>query len=230
MVLEQIITIVIIALVAVFAWTIFSKLFKLMFYVGIIIFLLIAINTYFIYQDVMDFKENFGATEKKVLLVDDKEVLTGLLLNEDTHSMTNQQLQDSSTYLKNKDYEKILGNSYKLMIFDFDIISGLNDEIELEDRAITKEYAVSILRSDANTNEKADLFGDILTDNILSSKNPLFFFSEFKKGNIMIYPETALFKTVKIIPLSFIKDIGKNMFEKTKEKAEHFVVGESENI
>jgi|TARA_B100001971_G_scaffold101662_1_gene93729 energy-coupling factor transporter transmembrane protein EcfT len=229
MTLEQIITIVIVALIVVFAWAIFKKVFKLLFYVGIIIFLLIAANTYFIYEDVMDLKENFAILEKKVLLVDDKEVVTGLLLNEETNFLTNEQLEDYSSYLRNEDYEKILGDSYKLMIFDLDIILNL-DEIEIWDEIVTNDYVISALKSDVDSMEKASLFGVVLANNILSSKNPLFFFSEFKKGNIMVYPETALFKTVKIIPLSFIKDIGKKILYKTKEKVESFVVYESENI
>jgi|TARA_Y100000310_G_scaffold292645_1_gene321586 energy-coupling factor transporter transmembrane protein EcfT len=229
MTLEQIITIVIVALIVVFAWAIFKKVFKLLFYVGIIIFLLIAANTYFIYEDVMDLKENFAILEKKVLLVDDKEVVAGLLLNEETNFLTNEQLEDYSSYLRNEDYEKILGDSYKLMIFDLDIILNL-DEIEIWDEIVTNDYVISALKSDVDSMEKASLFGVVLANNILSSKNPLFFFSEFKKGNIMVYPETALFKTVKIIPLPFIKDIGKKILYKTKEKVESFVVYESENI
>lgn len=229
MVLEQIITIIIIALVVVFAWAIFKKVFKLLFYIGIIIFLLIAINTYFLYEDVMDLKENFGIAEKKVILVDEGRVLTGLLLNEETDFLAISQLEEFSSYLKDKNYEKILGDSYKLMIFDLDIVSNL-EEIEIDGEIITNDYAISVLKSGSNSREKAALFGTILADHILSSNNPLFFFSEFKKGNIMVYPETALFKTIKIIPLAFIKDIGKTMFEKTKEKAKSFVVEESENI
>ena len=161
--------------------------------------------------------------------MDDKEVVTGLLLNEETNFLTNEQLEDYSSYLRNEDYEKILGDSYKLMIFDLDIILNL-DEIEIWDEIVTNDYVISALKSDVDSMEKASLFGVVLANNILSSKNPLFFFSEFKKGNIMVYPETALFKTVKIIPLSFIKDIGKKILYKTKEKVESFVVYESENI
>jgi len=109
-------------------------------------------------------------------------------------------------------------------------MSDLDDEIDIEDETIARDESISVLKSDADTREKADLFEAILTGNILSSRNPLFFFSEFKKDNIVVYPETALFKTVKIIPVSFIKDVGKKMFEKTKEKARTFIVDESENI
>ena len=228
MVLEQIIAIIVFALVLVFVWGIFKKLFKVLFYAGIIILLLIAASTYFIYKDAMDLKENFGALEKKVILVDGNKVLTGFLLDEGINFLTKSQLNEFSSYLEEKNYEHILGNSYKLMIFDISIISNLDEEIEIKEGTIAKEHAISVLKSGSNSQEKAALFGTILADNILSSKNPLFFFSEFKKGNIVIYPETALFKTAKLIPLAFIKDVGKKMFEKTKEKAKTFVVEESE--
>jgi|TARA_B100001964_G_C14185010_1_gene578204 hypothetical protein len=229
--LEQVLTIVIIALVVVFAWTIFMKLFKLLFYIGIIIFLLLAANLFFIYQDFNDLKENFGVSEKKVILVEGNEVLTGLMLNGDTKLMTNEQLDDYSSYLRDNDYESILGDSYKLMVFDVDIISNLDNEIELEGKIIAQDDAVAMLKSkNTNAGEKAELFSTILADEILSSKSPLFFFSEFKDDNIVIYPETALFKTIKIIPLSFIKDVAGKIFDKTKETAKSFVAEESENI
>jgi len=229
--IEQIISIIVFFLVLVFIWGLFKKLFKLLFYAGIIISLILAANLFFIYQDFTDLRENFGVSEKKVILKDDDKVLTGLILGEDTALMADDQLNDYSSYLKNGNYEKILGDSYKLMVFDVGIISNLDAEIELGGKTITTDETISILKSDiANPQEKAALFSILLADEILSSKNPLFFFSEFKNGNIIIYPETALFKTIKIIPVSFIKDIGEKIFDKTKEKAKSFVVGESENI
>jgi len=225
--IEQIITIIIVALIAVFVWGIFKKLFKLLFYTGIIISLILAANLFFIYQDFKDLRENFGVLEKKVILKDDDKVLTGLILGEDTALMTDEQLNDYSSYLKNDNYEKILGDSYKLMVFDVGIISNLDTEIEIETQTITQDDAVAILKSkNSDAEEKAALFSILLTDEILSSRNPLFFFSEFKNGNILIYPETALFKTVKFIPLAFIKDVGEKIFEKTKEKTQTFVVEE----
>lgn len=225
--LEQIISIIVFVVVLVFIWGVFKKLFKLLFYVGIIISLLMAANLYFIYQDFQDLRENFASSEKKVILKDGDKILTGLLLNEDTNLMTNAQLNEYSSYLIDSDYEKILDDSYKLMIFDVEIISNLDDEIEIENQIFTREQLVTTLKS-GNNDEKAALFSVILADEILSSRNPLLFFSEFKKGNIIIYPETALFKTVKIIPVSFIKDIGGKIFEKGKEKVKTFAEEETE--
>ena len=224
MVMEQIVAIIVFALVLVFVWGTFKKLLKLLFYAGIIISLILAVNIFFVYLDFNDLRKNFGVSEKKVILKDDRGILTGLLLNEDAKLMTDKQLDDYSSYLKNNNYEKILGDSYKLMIFDVNIIKNLDDEIVIEGQTITPNEAIKILKSkNNNAEEKAALFSTILSDEIISSRNPLFFFSEFKNGNIVIYPETTLFKTMKFIPLSLMEDIGKKIFEKTKEKAKSFV-------
>jgi len=222
--MEQIVAIIVFALVLVFVWGTFKKLLKLLFYAGIIISLILAVNIFFVYLDFNDLRKNFGVSEKKVILKDDRGILTGLLLNEDAKLMTDKQLDDYSSYLKNNNYEKILGDSYKLMIFDVNIIKNLDDEIVIGGQTITPNEAIKILKSkNNNAEEKAALFSTILSDEILSSRNPLFFFSEFKNGNIVIYPETTLFKTMKFIPLSLMEDIGKKIFEKTKEKAKSFV-------
>ena len=83
-------------LVLVLIWGVFKKIFKLMFYAGIIISLLLAANLYFIYQDFRDLRENFSISEKKVILKDGDETLTGLLLSEETSLMTAKQLSDYS--------------------------------------------------------------------------------------------------------------------------------------
>lgn len=225
---EQIIAIVAFFLVLVFVWGIFKKLFKLMFYAGIIIFLLLAANLYFIYQDFKDLRENFAVSDKKVILKDDDKILTGLLLNEDTNLIADRQLKEYSSNLKNNNYEYILGGSYRLMIFDVDIISDL-DNVELDGAMITADEAISILKSnDSAPQEKAALFSVILADEILTPENPLFFLFQFKEGNIAIYPETALFKTLRVIPVGMFKDAAKSLFAKTKEKAEAFIVEEDE--
>ena len=43
--------------------------------------------------------------------------------------------------------------------------------------------------------------------------------SEFKKGNLIIYPETAIFKCIKIIPTSFVKSTAEKALRKANEKA-----------
>ena len=221
---EQIIAIAAFFLVLVFVWGIFKKLFKLMFYIGIIILLLMAANAYFIYRDFMDLKENFGPLSKEVLLVDGSEVITGIVLKGDSfETLSNQQLNEISSRLKNKDYKGILGDNYKLMILDANIVGDLDNEVEVFGQTISQEEIKKILES-GSSSEKAALFAALLSEEIIANKNPLFFFSQFKDGNIIIYPETALFKTVKIIPIDLFKDAAESIFAKTKEKAQTFIM------
>lgn len=216
MVLEKIIVIAIIILSVMFVWAILKRLFKLLSYISIIIVVIIGVNAFFIYNDVIDLKKNFADSTKKIILVDNDKALTGLLLNDETKIIEQQELNKISANLANKDYERAQGESYKLMIFDIDVLSSLNDDLSMGESTISREKAISILNSSNDEMEKADLFESILGYNILTSKNPLFFFSQFKEGNIIVYPETALFKTVKIIPVGLVRETAISMFEKSK--------------
>ena len=225
---EQIITIIIIALIAVFVWGIFKKLFKLMFYAGIIILLLMAANAYFIYRDFMDLRENFGLSSKEVLLVDGSEIVTGIILEgDDFEALSNQQLNEIPSELKNKNYEEILGGNYKLMILDVDIVNDLDNEVEVLGQAMPQEEIKKTFES-GSSSEKATLFAALLSEEIIANKNPLFFFSQFKDGNIIVYPETALFKTVKLVPIGLFNNAAKSLFERTRETAKAFIVEEDE--
>jgi len=228
MLLEQIIAIVAFFLVLVFVWGIFKKLFKLMFYAGIIILLLMAGNAYFIYRDFMDLKEKFGSSSKEVLLVDGSEVITGIVLEGDSfEALSNQQLNEISSELENKDYEGILGGNYKLMILDADIIKDLDNKVEVLGQAMPQEEIKKTFES-GSSSEKATLFAALLSEEIIANKNPLFFFSQFKDGNIIVYPETALFKTVKLVPIGLFNNAAKSLFERTRETAKAFIVEEDE--
>lgn len=225
---EQIIAIAAFFLVLVFIWGIFKKLFKLMFYAGIIVLLLMAANAYFVYRDFMDLRQNFGLSSKEVLLVDGNEVITGIILKgNDFETISSQQLNEISSKLKNKNYEGILGDNYKLMILDVGIVEDLGSEIEVLGQTMPKEEIKKTLES-GSSSEKAILFAALLSEEIIANKNPLFFFSQFKDGNIIVYPETALFKTVKLVPIDLFKDIAESLFTKTKEKAKAFIVEKAE--
>src|SRR3989338_2129403 len=190
---EQVLTLVIAGLIVLFIWSIFKGLFKLFFYAGIALVVIIALNTFFIYKDIVDLRENFSSSSKKIILVDGDKILTAFMLNGGVSFLGGSQMEEYSSYLKEGSYEKILGNSYKLMVFDVDIVSNLGDEMDIDGRIISRDDTMSILRSDeeVSESEKAALFSSILVTNIITSNNPLFFFSEFNKGNIKIYPETA---------------------------------------
>ena len=60
--------------------------------------------------------------------------------------------------------------------------------------------------------------GTIVDEQLIGPENALTFFRQYKKGNIIIYPKTALFKLVDLIPLDLIKSIVKKAFVKVKDE------------
>ena len=222
-ILVPVIAVIVFVLVAAFVWHIFGKLIKFLLWAAIIFGIIIAINAVFVYKDVMDLRQNFAHSTKKVILMDDGKALTGLLLNGETEVIGESELNKISLSIENKGYKSALGSSYKLIIFDIKAISNLNEEISIGQTDIRKDEAIFTLRSGSES-EKADLFEAILENNILTSDNPVFFFSQIKEGNIKVYQETALFKAAKVLPLGTVKSIARDIFEKGRETAKAFVV------
>ena len=247
MAIEQLVLVIAAIFVIVFLWGFLKHLFKMLVPVGIVILLIMAATTFFIYRDIADLRDNLKDSTKKIILIDKNKVLTGFILKSQVGFLTDQQIEEFSTYLQNKDFSKILGSGYRLMVFDIGIINELGtDSIDINGKTITKSYAISVLRSEDpaamlrdrkiyesnlgiskndmedKSRVKAALFSIILSDEVLSPKNPLLLFSGFKQGSIIVYPETSLFKAANILPISFIGNIGKTIFRE-KEKVKDFV-------
>ncbi|MBR9691918.1 hypothetical protein GOV06_03965 [Candidatus Woesearchaeota archaeon] len=62
-----------------------------------------------------------------------------------------------------------------------------------------------------NINEDAELKGALFGAAFAAAMedNPLFLFEQYKEGNIIIYPETAMFKFLRKVPLSLLKNMVK---------------------
>ena len=222
-ILIPIIAVFVFLLVAAFVWHAFGKFIKFLLWLVIILGIIAAINAIFVYKDVIDLRQNFAHSTKKVILMDDGKALTGLLLNGETEVIGESELNKISLSVEDKGYKSALGSSYKLIIFDIKAISNLNEGISIGQADVRKDEAIFTLRSGSEA-EKAALFGAILENNILTPDNPLFFFSQIKEGNIRVYQETALFKAAKILPLNALNSIARNIFEKGGETAKAFVV------
>lgn len=255
MALETIILLAVVLLIIALLWGFLKHLkhiFRMLVPVAIVILLIIAATTFFIYRDIADLRDKLEDSTKKIILVDKNEVLTGFILKSQVGFLTDEQIEEFSTSLQNKDYSRILGSSYRLMVFDIGIINKLGTEdIDINGKTITKSYAISVLRSEDpsamlrdkkiyetnleiskkdmeySSRVKAALFGIILSDEVLSPKNPLLLFSGFKEGSIIVYPETAVFKAANMLPISFIGNAGKAIFRE-KEKVEAFVIEEAQ--
>jgi hypothetical protein len=178
----------------------------------------------------MQMQKHFQNSTKIVFLEENGTFLTGLELSEEPKTIDTAFLQVYSRYYQEKNYSLILGNNYKMMIFSVKVIEELpNLNFQFSEYIVSKNNALLALREndslryivpdsvapislDVAQNEqndflKASIFSVMLTEGIMNPQDPLYFFEQYKKGNIFVYPETAVFKSIKLIPISLIQKV-----------------------
>lgn len=230
MVLGNFLLIALAVLVIIIAWAIFKRLFKIAMYTGGTIFLIIAITTAFLVMDIKDYSLKFEDSGKKIILVDGDDVLTGFRLNNGVEYLDDYTLESLSGLLQEGSYDELLGADYKVLVFRIEAIESIKaNEFMINNIPLSREDALNILRSgmpyamlnekgltssgsqfgledkEENSKAKAGLFGTILSDYVFGLHDPLFLFSQVKEKNIYVYPDTILFKTARLVPLSFIE-------------------------
>lgn len=235
--LSSIITIIIFIVVAIIIFKIVKTILKTILIVLILGFLLTAIFGFFTYQDAVELKDSLETKPKLMLLQDNEKIAAGFVTTEfekEAEFLTISQITEHQNNFKKQDYQKMLGNNYKMFIFDLKAFDIVDKELDFNGKKVSKNSLYSMLKSndpfslyksETGINPaiygisdpvefKANIFG-ILFSEAIDKRGTFFIFNEYKKKNIIIYPETSVFKFIKLIPTSFIN----NMFEKTKEKA-----------
>ena len=203
---------------------------KIFFFITLGITLIFIALFVWVFLDVIDMQKYFQNSSKIVFLEDNNLFLTGLVLSEEPVLLNKTSLYYYSDLYKKKDYKVILGKHYKLMVFSIKTIEDLPDpNYYIQDIMLSKQDIIEALQSDNPSKYltedplllpegedwvKALIFSSVLIQGIMDMKNPLYFFEQYKKGNIFIYPETPIFKVMKFIPLDLIKSVA----EKTAEK------------
>jgi len=212
---------------------------RTLFYLALILVVVTSIVGVFMFLDALKFKQHFASDEKLFLLEENGKLLTGFsgtLFDESTDItfLTEESLNNFQTYYSNQEYEKILGNKYKVFIFKLDIFSNVS-YLETDYGTFDREFIFGLLRTvnpldmfleetqgtsnlprDAKNNMldafngqiglKGLFFGGLFATAI-QEEGVMFIIREFQPGNIIIYPETVMFKFLKILPYAIIKDI-----------------------
>ena len=235
--ISSIITIIIFIVVAIIIFKIVKTILKTILIVLILSFLLTAIFGFFTYQDAVELKDNLETKPKLMLLQDNEKIAAGFVITdfeEEAEFLTISQITEYQNSFKKQDYKKMLGNNYKMFIFNLKAFEIVDEELDFNGKEVSKNSLYSMLKSNdpfslykSETGMdpaiygisdpvefKANIFG-ILFSEAIDKRGTFFIFSEYKKKNIMVYPETAVFKFIKIIPTSFIE----NIFEKAKDSA-----------
>jgi len=232
--LSAIITIIIFIVAAIIIFKIVKTILKTIFIILIFSLLLTAIFGFFSYKDIVELKDNLETESKLMLLQDNEKIAAGFVtadFEEEAEFLTINQITEYQNNFKKQDYKKMLGDNYKMFIFDMKAFDFNDEELDFVGKKVSKNVLYSVLESNdpialykSKTNIdpaaydiidpikfKSQAFAVLLSEEI-EKKGQLFIFSEYKKKNIMVYPETALFKFIKLMPTSFIQ----NIFEKAK--------------
>jgi len=174
----------------VFLIRIVKSVIKILFIGTIIVLVLFAGFTYFFVKDVSSFTKGITHDKNIFLLLEGEDVVTGITitgLNITTASSINTNKVNKK--YKDKEYDDILDGSYKLFIINE---SAYEVDVELEpvEKIIDEDIEVN-----SALNAKALAFTQLTIHQL--NEDPLFLLKQYRKGSVIIYPETILFKILK---------------------------------
>jgi len=187
---------------------------------------IVGVFLVFLFLDAKDFVANFESGKKVFMLEDNSVVKSAIILQNNTPIILYQpEIDQYSAYLKDNDLALVKGDAYKLIMINMQSIEDLPDfEVKYESLTFSKEESLKILTDDAYAeylkkekygsdsmynfksiyDMRALILSEILTKHFFSQQGQSNLVVQLKNGNVRIYPETLIFKIVKIMPSSWI--------------------------
>lgn len=185
--------------------------------------ILAAVAGGFVVKDAFELKDNFQKNDNTLLLSDDNwaKLTGGITIKGQADgqggqaaekadgkvgnavALTAAELERLNPLFAKKDYGAMLGKNYKLIVMKESSVAG------------------SLLGSggeepgESNGVERAAMLAALLS--IRASQDPVFIISEYKKGNAIVYPETPVFKAIKVMPLSLFKNAAAKVLRKAAD-------------
>ncbi len=218
--------------IGVIAWYILKKIIGVIITLSIFTMILMSAFGFFVYKDIVDFKASLK-NGNTVIMIENNAALSGFTVaGEQGQVLSKEQLATAASQYEKGTLKELQGSSYKLFILTPQFVEAMDSqEFSLEDDPLTKEQVLAILRSsdavktaagygissnDLSEEIKAQLLAQVFEEGI---QNPIFMIARVKDHTMKVYPETALFKGMKYIPLTFIKKAVSKVANETKEAA-----------
>ncbi len=195
-----------------------------MLFVSAVLAIVSAVATVVVVRDALDLKDNF-ATGSKLMLFSAADAASGqeritsgmllkaqqedvagatavsqpaALLGNDSNALSDSEIEAIDANFRAKDYGAMKGGNFKLIIVKEEaIISALPDSIPDGGENISREAVLEMLSESGKGERAAILSALFFTER---GNSPLSIISDYKKGNIFIYPETPAFKVIKVLP------------------------------
>jgi hypothetical protein len=205
---------------------------RIIFSIFTIVMLVVGVS---LILDVNDFRKNFLTEEKKMILVEDNNILAGFIMTTEDQEptfLTKEEIDAYSSSLQVGNLDAILGDSYKVMVLDLKVFEELPiDLFDIQGNMLSKEAVISVFRSDnpgsiieeelgatyqSSDSELKGAFFGLLFNEVMTS--PVYFLEKYKEKDISIYPETMIFKAIGYIPIGFVKGALEKALSTVKDK------------
>lgn len=179
-----ILSLIVVLVVLYFGFRLLKSLIKTLMMAAVVLIVIIAGVGFLVWNDVQDLRENFSNSTKLMLLADEDELVFGLEVTtldmEGVDVISFGALDSWQDDYQDEKYKNILGEHYKLFILKNE---AFDEDIGSADEMVTK------------------------LKGYFDELDVLFLLQEYKEGNIIIYPETTVFKLVKLIPNGLVDRI-----------------------
>ena len=197
------------------AFKLLSGIIKLAVLIVSIVIALMAVFGFFVMIDAQQFVKGMENENNLFLFSDEGEAVVGLSVNKEDGSMlvSMEKLEEYTENLKDEDYAAMKGDYFKVIIIDSRVLEKNGTE---EGANITE----GIMEADGE--KKIELFLEVLKGTF---SDPITLLTEYKKGNIIVYEETIMFRTFKFLPTSAINSFAEK-FLKPLNLYEHVSLSE----
>ncbi len=204
-----IITIILAVLIVFAVFFILKKLMKIAIICAVIFAVLFFVTNGNINKDFSSIKESIDREETIIVLVDGSTVLSSLKVGQ------------AISAINLEEYEGTKGTTlyrFKTSVFrEIESVEINNKEVSSEKLRTFYEDGKQISSITYEDLElEVDLEDDLpITDALFAylyetelkiSRSPLFFFTQYKEGNIEVEPETVFFQFTKVVPLSWVEE------------------------
>lgn len=214
--------IILVILIAIVGLSIIRKLIKIILICMLVFIVFVVIAGLSIVNDLGSLGERLGSGNEIVLLSYGENIVAGF---EKGKALDEKKLgENPSFYGKNKTIfivkaallSKINSTVNGKEVTGPELYSFFSENKEIKQVTIEDLHAEGI----SERSMRDALFIYIYGRHINATENPVFFFIEYRKGNIKVIPQTAFFRFAKIAPLSFLEEKINKLKEGIKDKNE----------
>ena len=194
-----IIAVIIAVLIIILFFKLIKNVAKSLLYSLIILVMLSGVFGFVLARDMRDFSRGMSEKTAIFLLKENNTIVTGFIIDQlnVSSAYTIENIDRYNNWYQEIEYSKILGTHYKLFVIDVKAYPETNDfNLYYVKEVFKGEQNIVDLIEEAEDipNNPAKAFMLLVINNM--RKDPLYLMKEYKKENLLIYPDSFMFKVL----------------------------------